>query len=195
MVRKEENEMLSAFDKVILDIAKKAIIEQFTGEKLINKEELIKKYPALNEPGAVFVTLNKNKQLRGCIGSIEAHRTLIDDIIHNARAAAFGDPRFNSLEPDEWPEVTVEVSLLSKPEPVYYDSIEDLEEKIEPYKDGIVLVKGYNRAVFLPQVWEQLPDFHLFFKHLCRKAGMQDDCLWSYPDIYKFRVKIIEDEE
>ncbi len=186
--------MLSALDKVILDIAKKAIIEKFTGKKLIDKEELVKQYPELGEPGAVFVTLNKNKQLRGCIGSIEAHRPLIDDIIHNARAAAFGDPRFNQLEIDEWPDVTVEVSLLSKPEPVYYDSVEDLKNKIEPFKDGIILVEGYNRAVFLPQVWEQLPDFYLFFKHLCRKAGLPDECLWSHPKIYRFRVKIIEEE-
>jgi AmmeMemoRadiSam system protein A len=186
--------MLSELDKVILDVAKKAIIEKFTGKKLINKEQLLTRYPELGEPGAVFVTLNKNKQLRGCIGSIEAHRPLLEDIIHNARAAAFGDPRFNSLSEEEWPEIEVEVSVLSKPEPVFYEDVEDLEQKIRPYQDGIILVKGFNRAVFLPQVWEQLPDFYLFFKHLCRKAGLDDHCLWSHPDIYKFHVKIIEEE-
>ncbi len=187
--------MLSELEKVILDIAKKAIIEKFTGKKLIDKEKLITQFPELGKPGAVFVTLNKNNQLRGCIGSIEARRPLIDDIIHNARAAAFGDPRFNKLELDEWPDISIEISLLSKPEKVEYESVEDLKNKIQMFKDGIVLVKGYNRAVFLPQVWEQLPDFYLFFKHLCRKAGLEDECLWSYPEIYRFRVKIIEDKE
>ena len=186
--------MLSELDKVILDIAKSAIIEQLTGKQLIDKKNLVRKYPELTEPGAVFVTLNKNGRLRGCIGSIEAHRPLIEDIIHNARAAAFGDPRFNTLESEEWPDISLEVSLLSKPEPVFYDSVEELEQKIEPFKDGIVLEKNYNRAVFLPQVWEQLPDFYRFFKHLCRKARLDDECLWSHPDIYRFRVKIIEDE-
>ncbi len=185
--------MLSKLEKVIIDIAKKAILEKFTGKKLIDKEELIQKYPELKEPGAVFVTLNKNNNLRGCIGSIEAHRPLIDDIIHNARAAAFGDPRFNNVQPDEWPEITVEVSILSKPEYVENESVEDLKKKLVPFKDGVILVKGFNRAVFLPQVWEQLPDFFMFFKHLCRKAGLEDDCIWSHPDIYRFRVKIIEE--
>jgi len=186
--------MLSDFEKAILDTAKKAILEKLTGKKLIDKEKLIKQFPEFQEPGAVFVTLNKNRQLRGCIGSIEAHRPLIDDIIHNAQAAAFGDPRFNALESDEWPDISIEVSILTQPEPVYYDSVEDLQEKLEPFKDGVILVKGFNRAVFLPQVWEQLPDFFMFFKHLCRKAGLNDECIWSHPDIYRFRVKIIEEE-
>jgi AmmeMemoRadiSam system protein A len=191
--KKEEAVMLSELNLTILDIAKKAILEKLTGEKLVNKEELVNKFPELSDPGAVFVTLNKNGQLRGCIGSIEAHRSLIDDIIYNAQAAAFKDTRFTPVDLDEMAEISIEVSLLSKPEPVEYDSIEDLEQKIEPFKDGIILIKGLNRAVFLPQVWEQLPDFYQFFEYLCRKAHLPEDCLWSYPAIYRFRVKIIEE--
>ena len=70
-----------------------------------------------------------------------------------------------------------------------------MKNKLIPFKDGIILEKGFNRAVFLPQVWEQLPDFFLFLKHLCRKARLSGDCIWSHPVIHRFGVKIIEDDE
>ncbi len=179
----------------MLQIARDAITERFTGRQRIDIEKLIKKFPVLAEPGAVFVTLNKNGQLRGCIGSIEAHRPLIEDIIHNAQAAAFNDTRFEPVEPDEMDDITIEISLLTKPEKVDYEDAEDLERKLVPGTDGIILARGFYRAVFLPQVWEKLPGFETFFYHLCRKAGLSGDCLDDHPDIYRFRVKIIEEEE
>ncbi len=185
--------MLTDFQKTVLNIARNAIREKLTGETMINKKQLLQKVPQLEEPGAVFVTLNKSSRLRGCIGSIQPYRTLLDDIIGNAKSAAFNDPRFDALKPEELNKIKLEVSVLSQPEPVSYQSISELKTLIKPYVDGVVLTNGFNRAVFLPQVWEQLPDFNLFFEHLCKKAGLQGNCLSSFPDIEKFNVTIFEE--
>ena len=186
--------MLTIFEKTLLQIARNTIKEKLTRKQLVNKNELLNLYPALGEQGAVFVTLNKSHQLRGCIGSIVSYRTLFDDIRGNAKAAAFGDPRFNKLEIDEVDEISIEISILSKPEPVAYNSIDELKKIIQPFRDGIVLSKGYHKAVFLPQVWDKVPDFDNFFKHLCNKARLADNCLMDYPAIELFRVTIIEEE-
>ncbi len=179
--------------KIFLDIAKKAILEEFTKEKLIDRDELIAKYPWLLEKGAVFVTLNKNHALRGCIGSIIAHRALIDDLIANAKAAAFSDPRFNPLTTDELDEIEVEVSLLTEPKPLPYTDIEDLRSKIRPKVDGVILQLDGYQATFLPQVWDDLKSFDDFFAHLCMKAGMTPDCLKYHPNIFVYQVEKIEE--
>ena len=178
-------------DKVLLQIAKDAILENF-GEAKIDKEELLKKYPYLANEGAVFVTLNLNGALRGCIGSLIAHRSLLEDIIHNAKAAAFDDPRFFPLSKSEFEKIDLELSLLSTPKRVEYEDIEDLKSKIEIGVDGIILKKGYNQATFLPQVWEELSNFEQFFAHLCKKAGLNPNCLQLHPEIYKYQVKKIK---
>ena len=178
-------------DKVLLKIAKDAILESF-GEAKIDKEELLKNYPYLADEGAVFVTLNLNGALRGCIGSIIAHRSLIDDIIHNAKAAAFEDPRFFPLSESEFEKIELELSILTQPQKVEYEDIEDLKSKIEIGKDGVILKRGYNQATFLPQVWEELSNFEQFFAHLCKKAGLNPNCLQLHPEIYKYQVKKIK---
>lgn len=184
---------------ILLEIARKAILEKLTGNSIIDKKELIKKYPFLKEKRAVFVTLNKRRknkafpELRGCIGSILPHRTLLDDLIHNARAAAFDDPRFPPLDIDEFDEVSIEVSILSVPEKVYYRDIDELKHLIVPGKHGVILKKDWNRATFLPDVWKKLPDFEDFFAHLCKKAGLQENCLLLHPDIEIYTVEKIEE--
>ncbi|HHH53893.1 MAG TPA: AmmeMemoRadiSam system protein A [Bacteroidetes bacterium] len=188
-------------DLVLLDIARKAILEKFTGESYINKEYLLNKYPFLKENRAVFVTLNKRKgnktipELRGCIGSILPHRTLLEDLIHNAKAAAFDDPRFPPLGFDEFDDVSIEISILSIPQEVYYKDIDELRSIIIPGKHGVILKKNWNRATFLPDVWMKLPDFELFFAHLCKKAGLPDNCLVMYPEIEIYTVEKIEEDK
>jgi len=180
-------------EKLILKATRNAIREKFTGKSLIYSKMLTDKYPELLEYGAAFVTLTKDNQLRGCIGSIESYRPLINDIIGNAKSAAFNDPRFEPLRFEELEDISIEVSILSKPQSVNYESIEKLKKLIKPLRDGVILSKGIHRAVFLPQVWEQLPDFSTFFKHLCKKAGLQNDCLKMHPHIETFCVTIIEE--
>jgi len=132
-------------------------------------------------PGAVFVTLTRSGELRGCIGSLVAHRPLIDDLQANASAAAFRDPRFAPVTAVEWPEIRVEVSLLSKPEPIVFLDEADALHQLRPGIDGVIIEHGWHKATFLPQVWDQLPDARQFLGQLKRKAGLAPD-FWA-PDL------------
>lgn len=149
----------------------------------------------LKEPGASFVTLHtQTGALRGCIGSLIARRSLIDDVHANAIAAAFHDPRFPAVTPVELPNIVIEVSVLSHPEPLDYNGYEDLLEKLRPNVDGVVLRKGMHRATFLPQVWEQLPDPTTFLSHLCQKAGLSPNA-WQAGDLEISTYQVEEFEE
>lgn len=179
-------------EKVIRSLAKQAILDGLNKTQSIDTKALLEKYPPLAQQRATFVTLNLDGRLRGCIGSLVAHRTLLDDLIHNAQSAAFEDPRFYPLSPEEFKKVVIEISLLSPPEPLLYDSIEDLKSKVSVGIDGIILQKEGKKATFLPQVWEQLPTFEHFFSQLCQKAGLGAHCLEHHPDIWRYRVEKIK---
>jgi AmmeMemoRadiSam system protein A len=149
----------------------------------------------LKEPGASFVTLHTvTGALRGCIGSLIARRALIDDVHANALAAAFHDPRFPPVTPEELPNLVVEVSVLSHPEPLKYKGPKDLIAKLRPNVDGVVLQKGMHRATFLPQVWEQLATPETFLGHLCQKAGLPPDA-WRTGDLEISTYQVEEFEE
>lgn len=134
--------------------------------------------PHLQELRASFVTLKKNHQLRGCIGSLEARQPLINDVAHNAWAAAFKDPRFGPLKADELNEIDIHLSLLSVPTPMSFGSETDLLSKIRPGIDGLILEDNGHKGTFLPSVWEGLPDKKKFWRELKRKAGLPYDH-WS----------------
>jgi len=134
----------------------------------------------LQEDGAAFVTLHINGHLRGCIGTLEAHRPLIMDIVDNAINSAFSDPRFYPLQADELQKIKISISVLTKPEPLPVDSPEDLLGKLVPKKHGLILKQGYYRATFLPVVWEQIPKKEEFLEHLSVKAGLPPDG-WRDP--------------
>jgi hypothetical protein len=132
--------------------------------------------PALREPGAAFVTLRgPDGALRGCIGSLEARRPLALDVVANAYAAAFRDPRFAPLREDELADLDVHVALLSAPVPFPVASEADLLARLRPGVDGLILEDGERRATFLPAVWEQLPRAVDFVRALKRKAGLRED--------------------
>ena len=132
----------------------------------------------LLEPGASFVTLTRHGELRGCIGTLQAHRPLEIDVRENAAAAAFHDPRFMPLSGVEFDEIRVEVSLLSAAEPLAAASEADALAALRPHVDGVVLEFRHFRSTFLPQVWEQLPEPAAFLAQLKRKAGLPAD-FWS----------------
>lgn len=134
--------------------------------------------PALDRPGATFVTLTQAGQLRGCMGTLEAYRPLRQDVQENALAAAFRDPRFYPLGQEELPRTRVEVSLLTVPEPFEFRDEADALAKLRPGIDGLILTYAGHRATFLPQVWESLPDPRRFMAELKRKAGLPGD-FWS----------------
>lgn len=178
--------------QILLKIARQAIELTLRGEKLppLSPEEL----PAdLLEPGASFVTLTKAGQLRGCVGSIEAVQALVQDVRERALGAAFGDPRFPSLTAAELEGLEIEVSTLTKPEPLFYDSPQDLIRKLRVGVDGVILKGQYRRATFLPQVWEKLPDPELFLSRLCQKMGLAPDA-WRQEE-NKLEVDIYQVEK
>lgn len=149
----------------------------------------------LDRPGATFVTLTQHGKLRGCIGSLEVHRSLGEDVEVNARAAAFNDPRFPPLSKAELPDTCIEVSILSEPTPMHFASREDALHQLQPGIDGIVLEYGSHRATFLPQVWEQLPEPGQFLSQLMLKAGLPA-YFWSESiRLYRYSVEKYKEEE
>jgi AmmeMemoRadiSam system protein A len=134
-----------------------------------------REHPPLEKPGASFVTLHRQGQLRGCIGSLEAYRPLLADVAENAYAAAFRDPRFPALQARELDGLSVDISILSAPEPLHFDSEQDLLTRIRPGIDGLILQAGTRRGTFLPSVWESLPASRDFLQHLKLKAGLPGD--------------------
>ena len=176
---------------ILIALAKAAILVSLNQPEDFDLEHALKTYPVLKENGAAFVTINKepNEQLRGCIGSLQAYQPLYKDIIHNAQAAALRDPRFRPLSVEELEQIKIEVSILSEPQPLLYDDIEDLRSKIVPFQDGVVLKLNGRQATYLPQVWEQLPKFDDFFSSLCIKANLGSDCLSQHPEISTYRVE------
>lgn len=122
-----------------------------------------------------FICLKIEGRLRGCIGSLAATESIVDGVMDNAVNAAFHDPRFSPLSDDELDKVSIEVSVLTDPQPLDYDGPADLIAKLRPGVDGLIIRKGPLSATFLPQVWEQLPKPEDFLSHLCRKAGLPGD--------------------
>lgn len=132
----------------------------------------------LQKPGASFVTLTLQGQLRGCIGSLQAHRPLIIDVAENAYAAAFRDPRFPRLSDAEFPVLEYHISILTPAEPMQFDSEADLINQLRPGVDGLILEENGRRGTFLPQVWDSLNEPQQFLRHLKQKAGLPMD-YWS----------------
>jgi AmmeMemoRadiSam system protein A len=126
----------------------------------------------LTAPGATFVTLTQDGELRGCIGTLAAWRRLDLDVRENAVAAAFRDPRFSPLRRDELECTRVEVSLLAAAVPLHFSDEVDVLRQLRPGRDGVILEYGHHRSTFLPQVWESLPEPREFLAQLKRKAGL-----------------------
>ncbi len=134
--------------------------------------------PWLTEHGACFVTLTQSGELRGCIGSLQAHRPLLADVKSNAVSAALHDPRFAPLCAEELDITTVEISLLSTTQAMEVRDEADALAQLRPNVDGIIFEYGRYRSTFLPQVWESLAQPRQFLAMLKRKAGLPDD-FWA----------------
>ncbi len=172
----------------LLSLAEKAIDNYVKEKKVFFPEEI--KYDIAKKPGASFVTLEKNNQLRGCIGSIIPYRPLYEDVIENAVSAAVKDPRFSPVTPEELKDIDIKLSILSFPEQIFYTDYIDLLGKIEPFKDGLIIKYKDKQATFLPEVWYQIPDKELFLSHLSYKAGLPPE-FWKTGllDVYRYRTR------
>jgi hypothetical protein len=145
--------------------------------------------PWLHEPGACFVTLTRQRQLRGCIGSLEAYRSLLADVKSNAVAAALHDTRFAPLTLAELASTQLEVSVLSPMQTLHFDSQAQALAQLRPGVDGVVFGYGRYRSTFLPQVWEQLPDVFQFMAHLKQKAGLPPDFWAEGIQLQRYQVR------
>jgi len=160
----------------LLELAGKSIRQGLSGERLpVRAVDYAK---PLRVQRATFVTLNVERTLRGCIGTLEAKRTLVEDVAQNAYSAAFQDPRFPALTWTEFERLHVHISILSPPEPMQFSSEEDLLAQLRPDVDGLIIEEGFYRGTFLPSVWGQLREPRDFLRHLKQKAGMPPDH-WS----------------
>ena len=174
------------YSTYIMDIVRRTLMLAFNNEKFIPNS-----IPSvLTQHGASFVTIKKNGELRGCIGSIYPTKPLILDIIDNTLNAGFYDQRFGPLKEDELQNLDITVSILSSLERVTYKDEKDLLSKINPY--GIIISEGERRAVYLPEVWEQLPEKEVFFNSLKEKAGLLPNYFSKRMEVYKFTTSIIE---
>jgi len=172
-------------ENILISLARKSIYDQLNGTKT-NFDEIKNILPKeYLEKKGVFVTLTIDNKLRGCIGNIIGTSQVYQAVINNAKNAAFSDPRFKKLTKEEFKKTNIEISILSIPVSCSLSEIKT--------NDGIILEKGYRSALYLPQVWEQLPNKDDFLGSLCEKAGLTWDC---YKDkntnFKKFSVEIIK---
>lgn len=178
------------FSELLIDICRKSIFSGLTtGQPL--QVEISDFAEVLQQSGASFVTLEIDGQLRGCIGSIIANQSLIEDISKNAFASAFSDTRFSPLQKEEYEHLSISISLLSAPSQMIFKDENDLLAQIEKDIDGIIIKDGYYSAVYLPSVWEQLPDKKLFLNSLKQKAGLSASHFSKTFEAYRFRTEYI----
>lgn len=176
----------------LLELSKKTIKHYLeTGEKI----DLPEDYPIeLDEKLGVFVTLNKNNDLRGCIGYAEPIESAINATIDVAIAAAFNDPRFPQVSDDEFEKLEFEVTVLTQPELIEIAHYSQYLNEIEIGRDGLIVQKGYSRGLLLPQVAvENALDVENFLEHTCMKAGISADSWMDEScDVYKFQGQIFK---
>jgi AmmeMemoRadiSam system protein A len=187
--------LLSTADRnLLLTLARQSILQGVAGKEFpaLNRAGLS---PILLQPGASFVTLTQNGQLRGCIGALEAYQPLVDDVCEHALAAAVNDYRFAPVHPGEIESLQIEISRLTKPQILEYTQPEDLPNRLTPQVDGVILQDGFRRATFLPQVWEKLPGPAEFLAQLCQKMGAPSN-LWRKKilEVWTYRVEEFHEE-
>ena len=176
----------------LLKIARQSLIDAANNRPATPLPENLT--PALLDVGASFVTLTVRGQLRGCIGTLEAYQPLAKDVRQRAAQAATQDYRFPKVRPSEVDLIHIEISRLTKPEPLPYSDPAELPKLLRPHVDGVVLSDGMHQATFLPQVWDQLPEPDQFLNHLCQKMGTQSD-LWRRRMLQVETYQVEEFEE
>ena len=179
--------------EIQLSIAREAIKAAVMGKPLpaIDLDSLPS---SLAAEGASFVTLTIEGRLRGCIGTLEAYQPVAIDVQEHAVAAALQDTRFPTLQPSELPLIKIEISILTPRRPLIYSDPIELEEKLRPGIDGVVLQDGFRKATFLPQVWEKIPDTQTFLTQLCMKMGAPGN-LWQKKPLQVYIYQVTEFHE
>ncbi len=179
--------------RLLLQLARESIELAVWGKKLPKLN--LNSFPqALQANRASFVTLTIQDQLRGCIGALEAYQPLAEDVREHAVAAALQDPRFPPVVKDELNRIKIEVSVLSAPQALPYESSEDLIKKIKPHVDGVILKHGERKATFLPQVWQKIPNPQEFMNRLSYKLIGREN-FWRETKLQVFTYQVEEFQE
>ena len=169
MLTKEEK-------KYLLELSRKTLEKFFEGDKNLIPKNV--PFDNIKKKMGTFVTLTENGNLRGCIGHIFPVNSIYVDVVKNSVNAAFEDTRFESLREEELSSIEIEISILTVPKILKYNSPKNLLEKLRPRVDGVYLVLDGKSSTFLPQVWEKLPKKEDFLNQLCLKD-------WLPPDSWK----------
>jgi AmmeMemoRadiSam system protein A len=163
---------------LLLDLAERTIVGALRGATPTLPDTTLLP-PAVMQQRGAFVTLEVDGRLNGCIGHIEAREPLAESVARLALAAAFDDPRLPALRGADLPGLTISLSLLGPMSPVRASGLDELLAALEPGRDGLLVEHTSGRAVFLPQVWEQLPRPTDFVDALWHKAGF---AAGTWPD-------------
>jgi hypothetical protein len=181
--------------QALVGLARQAIAKTLTANSDPRQETVVDLVaPCYDRHCGTFVTLEIDGVLRGCIGSLEGRTALRSSVPHNARQAAFGDPRFPPLQAHELPRVRISVSVLTPPQRLVYRGPDQLLERLVPRQDGVIIRQGFAQATYLPQVWEQLPEPVQFLSSLCRKAGLAPDAWRHGPlEVHTYRAQVFHE--
>lgn len=176
---------------ILLTIAKKSIFNGLkNGEPL--SVDLMKYSETLRQIRAVFVTLEIEKHLQGCIGTLQALEPLVQATAHYAFEAAFKDPRFPPVTSLEAEKLEIALSVLNPAEPMIFASEQDLIEQLRPNIDGLILIEKRYSSTFLPSVWSQLQNPKEFLKHLKIKAGLPHNYWSDTIQIKRYTTEVIK---
>jgi len=188
--RDPDREAVEVIGPTLLDLVRRSVafgLDTGQAPRVMTDEHL---HPMLAAPGAVFVTLRKGGALRGCIGSSVAYRPLVIDVVEHAFNAAFRDWRFPRLGALELAGLQLSVSVLTPPKPMQFDGEADLLAQLRPGLDGLIIEDLGRRSLFLPSVWEEVPDKGQFLLLLKMKAGLAAGHF--SPDFQAWRFRSIE---
>lgn len=189
--------MLSYAEKKFLLILARRSLEKYLKEKErleIDEESLPSE--VLKEKRGVFVTLWKNKELRGCVGDLEGNREIYQSVIDNSLASGLLDNRFLPLTINELAEIEIEISILSPLKKLSSKNKEDLLGYLGKKRPGLFVKKNNFQATFLPQVWAEIEKPEMFLSELCRKAGLEEN-EWKKMDleIYEYEAEVFKEKD
>jgi AmmeMemoRadiSam system protein A len=182
--------MQSKAELILLSDAEQLQLLQFArrhlGNVLSGESEIVVNIDSLSvnlkKQAACFLTLTKDGALRGCIiDDFRPHEPLYKNVLRNVVLAATADQRFSPVRVDELDKIKIEISVLDIPRPLAFDDPEELPERLNPGKDGVILTTATGTSTYLPHVWEQFPDPVEFLSSLCEKQGACTDCWQTSP--------------
>jgi len=180
--------------KELVNLARQSIKAYFSKKKLKISPTIKRDFSGLN---GVFVTLNKHGNLRGCIGFPDPIYPLYEGVVKASQSAAFSDPRFPPMEESELNDITMEVSVLTRPSVIEVRNPEDYIKNIRIGKDGLIIRGTFSSGLLLPQVAVEYKwDAKTFLDQTCVKAGLPPETWHDFDScrVYKFQSQVFSEK-